>query len=110
MACVKLQVISQWCLALVMPAQTATWLITVVRPSLANTTRAQIVEGHFQSQAGTRLPHLKGHPGIELRKVLALLCVPRNETPCRLQVVDSSLFMQGLAQPLERLYLRRPHS
>ena len=60
--------------------------------------------------AGTRLPHLEGHPGIELRKVLALLCVPRNQAPCRLQVVDSSLFMQGLAQPLERLYFRRSHS
>ena len=61
-------------------------------------------------QAGVRLPHLEGHPGIELRKVLALLCMPRNQAPCGLQVVDSSLLMQGLAQPLERLYLCWPHS
>ena len=36
--------------------------------------------------------------------------MPRNQAPRGLQVVDSSLLMQGLAQSLERLDFCRPHS
>ncbi len=115
MACIEQQVTSQWCHELVMPAKTAAWHGTDIMRYHAITMRAWMVYRPLSGsgtrhQAGVRSPHLEGHPGIELRKVLALLCMARNQAPCGLQVVDSSLLMQGLAQPLERLYLCWPHS